>query len=152
MSVIEISTFHLRRQCNKPAVQQACAGDPVPACAAQPAPAARRAERVARGGRPARRPTELTCRWRVGAAEGHFQGGHGRETGRRWRVGSREKWLYFSYTPVKCDNEPHPWGCSGPAHKGASGGALLSSQRQMPLEFLFVRALQLLNTLRTLPR
>jgi hypothetical protein len=100
MSVIEISTFHLRRQCNKPAVQQACAGDPVPACAAQPAPAARRAERVARGGRPARRPTELTRRWQVGAAEGHFQGGHGRETGRRWRVGAREKWLYFSYTPA----------------------------------------------------
>jgi hypothetical protein len=28
-------------------------------------------------------------------------GGHGRETGRRWRVGSCEKWLYFSYTLYK---------------------------------------------------
>ncbi len=66
------------------------------------APAARRAERVARGGRPARPPPALTSRWRGGAAEGHFQGGHGRETGRRWRVGSREKWLYFSYTQLHC--------------------------------------------------
>src|SRR5215510_9883386 len=40
----------------------------------------------------------LTSRWRGGAAEGNSRGGHGRETGRRWRVGSREKWLYFSYT------------------------------------------------------
>jgi hypothetical protein len=48
--------------------------------------------------RPARPPPELTSRWRGGAAEGHLQGGHGRETGRRWRGGSREKWLYFSYT------------------------------------------------------
>ena len=37
-----------------------------------------------------------------GAAEGHVQGEHGRETGRRWRVGSREKWLYFSYTLALC--------------------------------------------------
>ena len=44
-----------------------------PACDPQcnrPAPAARRAEGVACGGRPARRPTELTSRWRVGAAPG----------------------------------------------------------------------------------
>ena len=61
------------------------------ACACDPA---RRAERAAHGGR----PPELTRRWRGGAAEGNFQGGHGRETGKRGWVGSREKWLYFSYT------------------------------------------------------
>jgi integron integrase len=33
------------------------------------------------------------------AAERNFQGGHGRETERRWEVGLREKWLYFSYPP-----------------------------------------------------
>jgi hypothetical protein len=65
--------------------------------------AARRAERVVRGGRPARRLTELTSRWRGGADEGNFQGGHGRDTGSRWRVGSGEKWLYFSYTYVSVD-------------------------------------------------
>ena len=53
------------------------------ACACDPA---RRAERATRGGRPVRRPTELTRRWRVGAAEGNFQGGHGRDTGRRLGV------------------------------------------------------------------
>jgi hypothetical protein len=75
-----------------------------PACAAPPAPAARRAAWVACGARPARRPTALTSRWQGGVAEENFQGGQGRETGRRWWVGSREKWLYFSYTPAsdKC--------------------------------------------------
>jgi hypothetical protein len=47
--------------------------------------------------RPAWSPPALTSRWRGVAAEGNSRGGHGHETGRRWRVGSREKWLYFSF-------------------------------------------------------
>jgi hypothetical protein len=41
----------------------------------------------ARRAEPATRPPELARRGRGGAAEGHCQGGHGRETGRRWWVG-----------------------------------------------------------------
>jgi hypothetical protein len=41
----------------------------------------------ARRAEPARRPPELAGRGLGGAAEGHCQGGHGRETGRRWGVG-----------------------------------------------------------------
>ena len=75
----------------------------------------------ARGAPPGRPPSDLTSRWRGGAGEGNFQRGHGRETGRRWRVGSREKWLYFSYTPpfptcISGGNAQSP--ASGrPAHK-----------------------------------
>ena len=44
------------------------------------------------------------------AAEGHVQGGHGCETGRRWRVGSCEKWLYFSYIQPKPSIYVYPLG------------------------------------------
>src|SRR5262245_45273619 len=50
------------------------------------------------GARPARPPPMLTIHGRGGAAEGNCSGGHGRETGRHWRVGSCGKGLYFSYT------------------------------------------------------
>ena len=39
---------------------------------------------------------------RAGAAGESSQRGHGRGAGRRRWVGSREKWLYFSYTPELC--------------------------------------------------
>src|SRR5262245_24261182 len=50
------------------------------------------------GGRPgpSRAPRSLAA-----GGEGRLRGtsrGHGRETGRRWWVSPREKWLYFSYT------------------------------------------------------
>jgi hypothetical protein len=76
-----------------PVARAAC--DPAPACAAQPAPAARRAEWAA-GGLPGGLPSSPAAGgWvRLGA----LPGGHGRGARRRRRVGSREKWLYFSYT------------------------------------------------------
>jgi hypothetical protein len=41
----------------------------------------------------------LPSRWRAGMAGERAQWGHGRGAGRHRWVGSREKWLYFSYTP-----------------------------------------------------
>src|SRR5262245_28143580 len=45
------------------------------------APAARRTERVTRGGWPVRPPLALTSGWWGGAAEENSRGGHGREIG-----------------------------------------------------------------------
>ena len=55
------------------------------------------------------RSTESASRWHAGAAGESFQGGHGRGAGRRRWVGSREKWLYFSYTPVHYKQPVHKW-------------------------------------------
>jgi hypothetical protein len=62
--------------------------------------------RGAGGARPAWRSTELASRWRAGAAGEISQWGHGRGAGRRRWVGSREKWLYFSYTPTRTRTKP----------------------------------------------
>jgi len=51
-----------------------------------------------RAGRPGRLPSSPAAGGE-GQLRGTSRGDTGKRTGRRWRVGSREKWLYFSYTP-----------------------------------------------------
>ena len=65
-------------------------------------PAPRRGARGAGGARrrPARPPPELTTRWRGGAAEGHLQGGHGREPGDAGGWARVKVALFFLYSTL----------------------------------------------------